>query len=136
LASSLDVFIVEDDQLLASALSVQVEMLGYRVIGLADTAADAVAGVTARKPDIVIMDVNLGSGGSGLEAAESIRRRHGLPIIFYTAYNDDAFRDRVATLENVQILQKPVSEDSLEAGLSAASHAARHRGSGHLIALP
>jgi hypothetical protein len=47
-----------------------------------------------------------------------------------------ALCERVATLENVQILQKPVSEESLEAALSAASHAARHKSSRHLIALP
>ena len=51
------VFIVEDDLLLASALSAQVEMLGYRIAGMANTAEDAVRGVLQSQPQVVIMGI-------------------------------------------------------------------------------
>src|SRR4051794_34106021 len=121
-ARSRDVFIVEDDPLLARALTVQVEMLGYAVIGLADTQEDAVARVLAVEPDIVVMDVNLGAGGNGLEAARALRLRTDVPIVFYTAYSDATFRQQVATLENALVLEKPVPEEELDQALSAASH--------------
>ena len=113
--------IVEDDQLLAAALSVQVEMLGYSVIGLADTASAAVAAALTDAPDIVIMDVNLGPGGSGLDAARSIRTHREVPIIFYTSYGDPAFKEQATTLANTQVLQKPVSDEALEQALTAMS---------------
>lgn len=127
-AVSRNLFIVEDDHLLASALAVQVEMLGYSVVGLAETAEDAVAGILALEPDIVLMDVNLGQAGSGLEAAQLLRRlRSNVPIVFYTSYGDAAFRKKAATLDNTLVLEKPVTEAILNQALSAATGSALAR---------
>ena len=112
------VFIVEDDQLLASALSTQVEMLGYRVAGTANTAEDAVRGVLQVRPQVVIMDYQLTGWSTGLDAARSIRQDLEVPIIFYTAHgNDHALRHEVAIMGNAQLLQKPAQEQTLMAAL-------------------
>ena len=112
------VFIVEDDQLLASALSTQVEMLGYRVAGTANTAEDAVRGVLQVRPQVVIMDYQLTGWSTGLDAARSIRQDLEVPIIFYTAHgNDHALRHEVASMGNAQLLQKPAQEQTLMAAL-------------------
>jgi len=113
------VFIVEDDQLLASALSAQVEMLGYRVAGMANTAEDAVRGVLQAKPQVVIMDLRLTGYSTGLDAARSIRENLEVPIIFYTAHgNDNALKQEVATMGNAQLLQKPAQEQTLLAAIA------------------
>ena len=113
------VFIVEDDQLLASALSAQVEMLGYRVAGMANTAEDAVRGVLQAKPQVVIMDLRLTGYATGLDAARSIRQNLEVPIIFYTAHgNDNALKQEVATIGNAQLLQKPAQEQTLLAAIA------------------
>ncbi len=113
------VFIVEDDQLLASALSAQVEMLGYRVAGTANTAEDAVRGVLQARPQVVIMDLRLTGYSTGLDAARSIRENLEVPIIFYTAHgNDNALQREVATMGNAQLLQKPAQEQTLLAALA------------------
>jgi DNA-binding response OmpR family regulator len=113
------VFIVEDDQLLASALSAQVEMLGYRVAGMANTAEDAVRGVLQAKPQVVIMDLRLTGYATGLDAARSIRQNLEVPIIFYTAHgNDNALKQEVATMGNAQLLQKPAQEQTLLAAIA------------------
>jgi DNA-binding response OmpR family regulator len=113
------VFIVEDDQLLASALQVQVEMLGYHVAGTATTAEDAVRGVLQAQPQVVIMDLRLKGYGTGLDAARSIRRNCEVPIIFYTAHgNDHALKHEVASMGNAQLLQKPAQEQTLLAALA------------------
>jgi DNA-binding NarL/FixJ family response regulator len=116
-----EVFIVEDDQLLARALSVQIECLGYSVSGMAHTADAAVQGVLEARPHIVIMDVNLEAGGNGLDAARLIRGQRDVPIIFYTAYNDAALRHEVGLLQNAQILEKPVPDEALNEALATAS---------------
>jgi len=128
LLEPLKVFIVEDDQLLATALSMLVETLGYSVNGVADSASAAVDGVLKLRPEIVIMDVNLQAGGSGLEAARAIRVQRDVPIIFYTAYGDHGFRDQVLELRHTQVVQKPASEDVLiEALMMASASAGRGR---------
>jgi CheY-like chemotaxis protein len=115
------VFIVEDDQLLASALSMLVETLGYSVNGMADSASAAVDGVLKLHPEIIIMDVNLEAGGSGLDAARAIRLQRDVPIIFYTAYGDQGFRDQAAALRHTQVVQKPASDDAISEALMIAS---------------
>ena len=113
------VFIVEDDELLASALSAQVEMLGYRVAGTADTAEEAVRGVLRSRPAVVIMDLRLAGFGTGLDAARSIRENSAVPIIFYTAHsNDNALQQEAASMSNAQVLQKPVPEQILLAAIT------------------
>jgi CheY-like chemotaxis protein len=108
------VFIVEDDQLLASALSAQVETLGYRVAGTAHTAEEAVRGVLRSRPELVIMDLRLTGFGTGLDAARSIRENLEVPIIFYTAHgNDNALQQEVASMSHTQVLQKPAPEQTL-----------------------
>jgi DNA-binding response OmpR family regulator len=120
------VFIVEDDQLLASALSAQVEMLGYRVAGMANTAEDAVRGVLQARPEVVIMDLRLSGWGTGLDAARSIRKDFEVPILFYTAHgNDNALKEEVATMGNAQLLQKPAQEQTLLAAISGVLRWAR-----------
>jgi len=113
------VFIVEDDELLASALSAQVETLGYRVAGTADTAEEAVRGVLRSRPAVVIMDLRLAGFGTGLDAARSIRENSAVPIIFYTAHsNDNALQQEAASMSNAQVLQKPVPEQILLAAIT------------------
>lgn len=113
------VFIVEDDELLASALSAQVETLGYRVAGTADTAEEAVRGVLQSRPAVVIMDLRLAGFGTGLDAARSIRENSAVPIIFYTAHsNDNALQQEAASMSNAQVLQKPVPEQILLAAIT------------------
>ena len=117
--SSAHVFIVEDDQLLATALSAQVETLGYCVAGMANTGEDAVRGVLRSKPEVVIMDMRLAGWMTGLDAAKSIRRDLEVPIIFYTAHGGDSLlKQEVATIGNAQLLQKPAQEQTLLAALS------------------
>ena len=113
------VFIVEDDELLASALSAQVETLGYRVAGTADTAEEAVRGVLRSRPAVVIMDLRLAGFGTGLDAARSIREIFAVPIIFYTAHsNDNALQQQAASMSNARVLQKPVPEQILLAAIT------------------
>jgi DNA-binding response OmpR family regulator len=126
-ASSAHVFIVEDDQLLATALSTQVEMLGYRVAGMANTGEDAVRGVLQSRPQVVIMDMRLGGWMTGLDAARSIRRDLEVPIIFYTAHGADSLlKQEVATMGNAQLLLKPAQEKTLLAALTGVLRCPRH----------
>jgi CheY-like chemotaxis protein len=104
-----DIFIVEDDALLAWALGAQLEDLGYEVAGSASTAPEAVEAVLRLGPALVLMDVRLAQDTSGFDAAHAIRESSHVPILFCTAYADlPGVADEVRRIRNVRLVGKPV----------------------------
>jgi CheY-like chemotaxis protein len=109
------VAIVEDEVILAMALTLMLEDWGHRVVGTADSEAGAMVLVKGECPDVVIMDIRLGRRDSGLYAARLIRAGSDVPIIFCTAYADSApIQAQVAAISNTHLVGKPVDEDQLE----------------------
>lgn len=109
------VAIVEDEVILAMALSLMLEEWGHQVVGAADTEASAVALVQSTKPDAVLMDIRLGRRDSGLRAAQVIRQDCDIPILFCTAYADSArVQAQVRGFGNAHLFGKPVDDQQLE----------------------
>ncbi len=109
------IFIVEDDALLAWALSAAVEDLGYRVAGTAASAERSVPAVLAAAPMAVIMDIRLAGHLTGLDAARAIRARSNVPILFCTAYADvPEVVQEAKAIGRTWLLGKPVSETDLQ----------------------
>jgi len=107
--------IVEDEVILAMALTLMVEDWGHQVVGTADTEAAALALVAAERPDAVLMDIRLGRRDSGLNAARLIRASNDIPIVFCTAYADNPpIQAEVRGIGNAHLVGKPVDEDQLE----------------------
>src|SRR5436305_5722761 len=80
--------IVEDEVILAMALTLMLEDWGHQVVGTADSEAAARALVESERPDAVLMDIRLGRKDSGLRAARILRETTDIPIVFCTAYAD------------------------------------------------
>lgn len=107
--------IVEDEVILAMALTLMLEDWGHHVVGTADTEAGALALVAAEKPDAVLMDIRLSRKDSGLRAASMIRAGNDVPIIFCTAYADSTqVQAEVRNIGNAHLVGKPVDEEQLE----------------------
>jgi CheY-like chemotaxis protein len=105
--------IVEDDSLMAEALTGLVEELGYGVLTTVDTEEGAVQAVRDFKPDIVLMDVRL-KGGNGLGAANTVRQSSRVPIVFCTSYAaNEAVACAVQALGNATLIGKPFDESEL-----------------------
>ena len=68
----------------------RLEFLGYTVVGIAGSGPEAIDKSVEWTPDIVLMDINLNSDLDGIEAAVKIREILDVPVIFMTAYSDDA----------------------------------------------
>jgi CheY-like chemotaxis protein len=81
-----DVLIIEDEALIALELEALVESLGHRVIGVAATHAEAIALVKKAKPGLILSDIQLADGSSGLDAVDEMLRSFEVPVIFITAY--------------------------------------------------
>ena len=81
-----DVLIIEDETFIAMDLEALVESLGHRVLGVARTHTEAVALARKKKPGLILADIQLADGSSGLDAVNDMLRAFEVPVIFITAY--------------------------------------------------
>jgi CheY-like chemotaxis protein len=81
-----DVLIIEDDTIIAMELESLVQSLGHRVIGVARTHAEAIALTRRKEPGLILADIQLADGSSGLEAVNELLGTLEAPVIFITAY--------------------------------------------------
>jgi len=81
-----DVLIIEDEAFIAMDLEGLVESLGHRTVGVARTHKEAVALATRRRPGLILADIKLADGSSGLDAVNELLQTFEVPVIFITAY--------------------------------------------------
>ena len=106
--------IVEDEAIAALGLEAVVAGLGYEVCQSAASGEEAVKRANACRPDIILMDVNLGEEMDGIEAAREIRSRKNIPMIFISGYSNEVTRKRTGSLSVAEYMEKPVDFDELE----------------------
>ena len=119
------ILIVEDETIVALDLRMRVEALGYTVAALAHSGARAVQLAEEHRPDLVLMDIHLGEGMDGIEAATLIRDRLHAPVVFITAYADPDTLERARGATPYGYLVKPFEELALRSTLEMAL--ARHQ---------
>jgi CheY-like chemotaxis protein len=83
---STDVLIIEDEAFIAIELTELVQRLGHSVIGVAKTHAGAIALMKDKIPGLILADIQLADGSSGLDAVNELLGRFAVPVIFITAY--------------------------------------------------
>lgn len=113
-----DVLIIEDEAFIALDLEGLVEGLGHRVLGVARTHKEAVALAKAKRPGIILADIQLADGSSGLDAVNEMLRTFEVPVIFITAYPE-----RFLTGERPEpafLIAKPFQPTTVSAVLSQA----------------
>jgi DNA-directed RNA polymerase specialized sigma24 family protein len=113
-----DVLVIEDEPMIAMDLETIVEGLGHRVMGVARTHAEAVGATAKEKPGLVLADIQLADGSSGLDAVNEMLGAFEVPVIFITAYPD-----RLLTGERPEpafLITKPYQPDTVKAIVSQA----------------
>ncbi len=103
----LRLLVVEDDCLVGMGLEYLLRSLGHEACGVAVLADQAVALAAETRPDPVLMDVRLGPGRDGVDAAIGIRAALGIPSLMTTADEDPATRSRAAPARPVGWPRKP-----------------------------
>jgi DNA-directed RNA polymerase specialized sigma24 family protein len=81
-----DVLIIEDETFIAMDIEALVESLGHKVIGVARTHSEAVALARQKRPGLILADIQLADGSSGLDAVNELLATLEVPVIFITAY--------------------------------------------------
>ncbi|RCV62809.1 CheY chemotaxis protein or a CheY-like REC (receiver) domain [Methanophagales archaeon] len=115
-----NIMIVEDEVLFAKDLKDLLVTWGYTVPAIASTGEEAIGKAGEMKPDLVLMDIVLKDGMDGIEAADQIRTRFKIPVVYLTAYADDETVQRAKITEPYGYVLKPLEERDLHVTLEIA----------------
>lgn len=113
-----NVLIIEDEPIIAADIEGLVEDLGHSVDAIAATHSSAIEAVKDKKPGLVLADVQLADGSSGIDAVTEILKDHDVPVIFITA-----FPERFLTgdkPEPAYLISKPFKPENVKAAISQA----------------
>lgn len=115
------ILIVEDQLITAQAIADQLTRLGYAVVDIAHSGTDALTKAAETQPDLVLMDIVLKKGDAdGVRAANLIREQLQIPVVYLTAYSDQAILERAKVTEPFGYVVKPFSERDLRIAVEIA----------------
>jgi CheY-like chemotaxis protein/DNA-directed RNA polymerase specialized sigma24 family protein len=112
------ILIIEDEPLIALDLESIVTELGHQVVATAQTHEEAVAQAHSKRPGLVLADINLGDGGSGIEAVSEILNSFDIPVIFITAYPEKLLTSERP--EPTYLISKPFLPETVQAAVGQA----------------
>jgi len=118
------ILIVEDEAITGMGLKKSLTDLGYVVIGIVPTGEQAIEVAVEQKPNIVLMDIQLAGKMDGITAAENIRIRTRIPVIYLTKHSDHRFVQKAKITEPFGYIIKPVSEAELKTTIEIALYKA------------
>ncbi|MEW6160655.1 MAG: response regulator [Verrucomicrobiota bacterium] len=120
-----NILIVEDESIVAKDIEARLKHMGHVVVGQAPSGAMAIELAEKACPDLVLMDIMLKGEIDGIQSAEIIRNRLRLPVIFLTAFSDDATLARAKIAEPYGYILKPFEERELSITIEMALY--KHR---------
>jgi diguanylate cyclase (GGDEF)-like protein/PAS domain S-box-containing protein len=123
------ILVVEDESIVALDIQDRLESLGYDVPTPVASGEQAIEQASLLRPDLVLMDIHLQGRMDGVEAADQIRRRLGIPVIYLTANADHPTVERAKVSEPFGYVIKPFEERELHTTIEVAlyKHQAEHR---------
>ena len=119
------ILIVEDENIVALNLQTRLKSLGYQVAGMASTGEDAVKKCAETMPDLVLMDIMLRGEMDGVAAADQIREKYHVPVVYLTAYADDVTLERAKVTEPFGYMLKPFEVKEIRTTIEIALY--KHR---------
>lgn len=114
------ILVVEDEIVVAMDIQKSLTSLGYSSPDMVFTGSDAVQIAVETHPDLVLMDIRLKGDMDGIEAAEQIRRRLDIPVVYLTAYADEQTLERAKRTQPYGYILKPFREKDLESSIEVA----------------
>jgi PAS domain S-box-containing protein len=114
------ILIVEGDAIVGSDVGDTLARCGYEVIGLADSVERALSLARAHRPDLLLVDLRLGQGAGGIEAARLLREECGAPVVFMTGFSSEEVFKRAREVRPAGFLRKPFSAWELQAAVENA----------------
>jgi len=114
------ILVVEDERIVAEDIGESLNKLGYSVVAIVSSGEEAVEKAEELAPDLVLMDIVLREDVDGIGAAEQIRARFRIPVVYLTAYTDDERLERAKETEPFGYIVKPFEERELYTSIEVA----------------
>ncbi len=108
------ILIVEDEMIIAANLSLLLSELGYEVNAIVSRGEEALLHIKQNQPNIILLDINLKGQLDGIETAQLMQKEYNIPIIYLTAYTDDAHFNRAKKTNPSAFISKPFKKLDLQ----------------------
>lgn len=128
------ILVVEDQRAVAGALKMRLRGLGYDVTAIARDGFEAIEKAAELHPDLILMDVRLGEGMDGIEAAQRIRSTLDIPVIYISAHVDQKLLERARATQPAGFINKPFTTKDLLTAIDLALHGRQRAAEGERAA--
>lgn len=118
--TSLKIIIVEDEFPIALDTEMKLSEKGFQVLGIANSFASVMEIIAEDIPDVILMDINLGDGGNGIEIATKLKKIVAVPIVFLSAYSNPEIVTAALETEPFGYLVKPYKIEDLVIAIQVA----------------
>jgi len=115
-----NILVIEDEAIVSKDIQQSLKKLGYNIVGSAATGEKAVILAEETIPDLVLMDIMLKGEMSGIDAAEKIKEKLNIPVIYLTAYADENTLAKAKVTEPYGYIIKPFKEIDLHTSIEMA----------------
>ncbi|MDD1680587.1 MAG: response regulator [Methanoregula sp.] len=114
------ILVVDDEAIITMQLEERLTIMGYTVAGMAASGEDAVDKARRIRPDLVLMDIVMPGKMNGIEAGKIITTELDIPVVFVTAYADDAIIEKAKSARPYGYIVKPFNELEIKAAIEVA----------------
>lgn len=118
----ISVLVVEDNPLHAEKIEFLLEELDITLVGIVDNALDALETMKSKQLDLILLDINISGGFSGIDFAERVRKTSNIPIIYISSVRDKETFDKAKATNPEAFVYKPIEEEALVAAIELALH--------------
>ena len=122
MSKKIKILIVEDEALVAKDIEISLRHLDYHIVGIAYDGMSALDMIHSRLPDLVLLDIELNSDISGIDIANVLNEKYGIPFIYLTSYADPCTIDMVKKTLPFGYILKPFSERELYGAIELAAY--------------
>jgi len=120
MSTNVRILVVEDERIVAKDMQTMLQRLGYDVPATAASGQEAIIKAAEIQPDLVLMDIVIKGTMDGIEAANQMRSHLDIPVIYVTAYADEALLQRAKITEPFGYIIKPFTERELYTNIEMA----------------
>jgi PAS domain S-box-containing protein len=112
--------VVEDESIVAMDIKHRAEGMGYKVMGIASSGEEAISKTAEFQPDLILMDIVLKGKMDGVQAAQIIREKYEIPVVYLTAYSDEKTLGRAKLTGPFGYIIKPFEDRELHSAVEIA----------------
>lgn len=127
----LNIYIVEDESIVAKDIQNSLIKLGYNVVGISNNGKEAIEKITELVPDLILMDIMIKGYLTGIDVSEQIKEKLNIPVVFLTAYADEGTLAKAKITEPYGYILKPFKEIDLHSTIEMSVY--KHKKDAELL---